>query len=210
MNRPVLLAISRIGVILVLSIPVLVYVITRFRRNRLVRIFSSITSGKIIDSWSTQNGSTASRQPRQTFFSYQFSVDGFMYTGEDSPTWGKLKAGDETTIRYDPNEPEASMIWPPEAARDWLWLGIFWLPVVLGGDWILIALGVGCLYLGGIFLPRRGVEIDRLTKFVSIVSLILFGLFMLVLGITSLVESGFLAQNFLWALWNGRLLFLLE
>lgn len=210
MSRAVLLAISRIGVILLLLIPVLVYIITRFRRIHLLIKYTSITSGQIIEAWTTPSGISEKGQTLRTIFRYQFHVDGGMYMGIDTPAWGKLKAGDKTAIRYDPHQPEDSILWPSTKATDWLWLGYLWLPLVLGGDWILIALGLGCIYLGGIFLPRRGVEIDRSTKLVSIVSLILFGIIMLVLGITDFVESGFLAQNFLWSLWNGKLLFLLE
>jgi hypothetical protein len=196
--------ISHIIVLIWLLLPILVYWYSHRRRKSRIKKYPATTSGRIIDSRPYLTGYTDEVPMYGTILTYKFNVAGGEYKGQDSPLWGNFKLGSEATIRYNPKQPQESIIWRPATLQEWMPFGFFWLASVLGFAFILFFIGLLSFFYGGkiALYSSEKMGINAFIKFIAFTSLFLFGCLPIILGISVLIDRGFLGQNILWMFWN--------
>lgn len=193
--------IGRAAVIFWLFLPVLVLILYRLWRSSRLNKYSSTRTAQVTEvSYSRDSSAEASR----AHLTYAYRVMGIDYTGETNLQGREHKPGEEIEIRYNPVQPEQSIVWKPVKRNDWIILALMWLGVSLGLDFMLMFIGLGVLLLT--LGKRRTVQtgLKEAGYPSSIMVVIVFsGMLMLVMGIFVLIIAGFMSQNILWNIWNG-------
>lgn len=197
--------IARIGVVIWLTLPVMTYAAFRYRRNDQLRKYPAFTTGKVVEAiWKPGYGED---NPGYTSISYRYILSGNEHTGQGEISGGGLKPGDEIQIRYDPAQPQVSILWRPTTRTTWVTLGLVWLAISTGYAGVAIMLGLFFISFAVRLALRHSASLKStsLAKIIiAIIVLTLLGLPFVVAGFSVLIQDGFLAQNILWALWNHQ------